>query len=460
MQISTKDYQPTKILLVDDEPQVIAALKRILAPHPFDITTAKSANEALEHLEQNSFQLLMTDFRMAECTGVQLCEIVGKKYPQTVRIMMSGNIDQPKVQAMADANIVFDFLLKPWDEQDLFISLESAIEEWSIRRERKELLEKMEKYEREEERLQERAKEKVRGRSERIKLSKKVFQHKQQELRFVSQVLTTLSSGGDIIELMRDYFSADELLVLKEEHSFSEPQLSEDCSTIIFPLTPEVMLNFKRSSDPFTKKDLDTINENSNVIQASISYALIQEDAESGDGEWDATFNAIPDPMLFSDSTGSITDINLAAENLVKLPREKIIGKKIDLLRRTWGNKKGFKNRRFLIRDGSGSKSKILESIKDQREEYKLTNKLIKSEQEIALNNLTQNMLKEIAEPLERVKQFADLMLEDLSEEDDLKNQIQTIQSECEQSLAMLEGIDSATPEVTICHSRSNYSFS
>jgi len=87
----------TTILLIDDEDIVLRTLERHLAAEPYRIITAASARHALDILERTPVQVLVSDFRMPDLDGGELLKIAAERWPDTVRIVLSGYADLPSV---------------------------------------------------------------------------------------------------------------------------------------------------------------------------------------------------------------------------------------------------------------------------------------------------------------------------------------------------------------------------
>src|SRR5574343_1071311 len=84
---SPEDTLPeTTVLLVDDEPAILSALRRLLRPDGYNILTAESGREGLELLSEYPVDLVISDMRMPEMNGAQFLEKVRHDYPGTVRI--------------------------------------------------------------------------------------------------------------------------------------------------------------------------------------------------------------------------------------------------------------------------------------------------------------------------------------------------------------------------------------
>ena len=80
---------PTKIIVVDDEKQICHNVAKILAKNQYEVTQAKSAQEALEKMAEESFSLLISDIVMPGKNGLELLKMVKKEWPLTKAIMMT-----------------------------------------------------------------------------------------------------------------------------------------------------------------------------------------------------------------------------------------------------------------------------------------------------------------------------------------------------------------------------------
>jgi DNA-binding NtrC family response regulator len=107
-----------ELLVVDDEPQMLIAINETLRRSGYSITTAGSGIEALRRLKEKYYQLVITDMRMPEVSGIDLLRKVKNLTPQTPVILLTayGTI-QNAVDAMRDG--AYDYLLKPFSSESL-----------------------------------------------------------------------------------------------------------------------------------------------------------------------------------------------------------------------------------------------------------------------------------------------------------------------------------------------------
>jgi DNA-binding NtrC family response regulator len=123
------------ILIVDDESDMLQLLKRSLEPDlGCRIETAASAQQALERLAGESFDLVLADIKMPDVDGLELLALIKKQYPDLTVVMMTGygTVDTA-VAAMR--NGAYDFVTKPFDHDALIVRLEKALERSRLIRE-------------------------------------------------------------------------------------------------------------------------------------------------------------------------------------------------------------------------------------------------------------------------------------------------------------------------------------
>lgn len=107
------------LLLVDDEPNILATLIRLLRCDSYRILTASSGAEALEIMQSIQPDVIIADQRMLGMTGVEFFSIVRKKFPHAIRIVLSGYTELQSVTDAVNRGQIYKFLTKPWDDIQL-----------------------------------------------------------------------------------------------------------------------------------------------------------------------------------------------------------------------------------------------------------------------------------------------------------------------------------------------------
>ena len=113
------EEQTRTLLLVDDEPMILGALERLFHREGYRVLTANSAREALELLALNRVQVIISDQRMPEMTGIELLSRVKDLYPDTIRIVLSGYSDIETITDAINRGAIWKYFTKPWNGEKL-----------------------------------------------------------------------------------------------------------------------------------------------------------------------------------------------------------------------------------------------------------------------------------------------------------------------------------------------------
>ncbi len=122
------------VLVIDDEVRSQEALRRTLE-EDFEVFTASSAARARAIMERESIQVVLTDQRMPEVSGVEFLKEVRQAWPDTVRIIISGYTDSEDIIAGINEAGIYQYLLKPWHPEQLLLTLKRAAELHRLQRE-------------------------------------------------------------------------------------------------------------------------------------------------------------------------------------------------------------------------------------------------------------------------------------------------------------------------------------
>lgn len=127
------------LLFVDDEKGVLQSLKRIFLDENYQILTAANGPEALDMLQENTIHLVVSDHRMPGMTGAELLKEVKERWPQTIRIMLTGYADVQSVMGAVNEGAVYKFITKPWSDEDLRLTVSLALQQYALLQENKKL---------------------------------------------------------------------------------------------------------------------------------------------------------------------------------------------------------------------------------------------------------------------------------------------------------------------------------
>lgn len=124
-----------RALIVDDEVGITTALRRALGREGYAVTTRNSPREALALLEVETFDVIISDQQMPGMTGTELMKIVRERYPDMLRLILTGT---PELASAIDAinnGEVYRFVVKPWSNAELFATLSTGMKQLATRRE-------------------------------------------------------------------------------------------------------------------------------------------------------------------------------------------------------------------------------------------------------------------------------------------------------------------------------------
>jgi len=130
--------QRLTVLVVDDEPRSLETLRRTL-DDAFEVLTAESAEAALERMETDVVQLVLSDQRMPGTSGVALLAQIRQRWPDTVRMILSGHTDAQDIIAGVNEAGIWQYLLKPWHPDQLLLTLQSAAALWRLQQDNQRL---------------------------------------------------------------------------------------------------------------------------------------------------------------------------------------------------------------------------------------------------------------------------------------------------------------------------------
>lgn len=123
----------SRILLVDDQPRLVQSLQALLRINGYQVELAKSAAEALRHLQEQRFSLMLIDLHMPEFNGVRLQQLVKEKYHDIEVIVVSGDSTFRSVKDALRRG-AFDFIRKPYQPEELLTTVHNALDRYWRRR--------------------------------------------------------------------------------------------------------------------------------------------------------------------------------------------------------------------------------------------------------------------------------------------------------------------------------------
>ncbi|MGE0562566.1 MAG: response regulator [Flavobacteriales bacterium] len=127
------------VLYIDDEKDNLNSFKAVFRRN-FDVFIAESAKEGKKILEENEIEVVLSDQRMPEMTGVEFFASLIEEHKDCMRILVTGYADMKAVVDAINLGQVYRYISKPWDNEDLKIVIEQASEVYRLRKENKSLM--------------------------------------------------------------------------------------------------------------------------------------------------------------------------------------------------------------------------------------------------------------------------------------------------------------------------------
>lgn len=193
------DAHPAVILCVDDEVNILSALKRLFRSSEFKLLTAESGAAALEILAAEPVDLILSDMRMPGMNGAQFLAQARQLYPDTVRILLTGYAEMDAAIAAINDGGVYRFLQKPWDEHELVLAVRQALEQQALRRQNEQLSAVVRRQNQQLQAFNNELEAQVAARTGEVQQTVLFLEHAQEELKH--NFLTMLKVFSNLLEL-------------------------------------------------------------------------------------------------------------------------------------------------------------------------------------------------------------------------------------------------------------------
>jgi putative nucleotidyltransferase with HDIG domain len=135
-EISVHDHT---VLFVDDEVNILKALQRLLRNEPMRVLTASRPQEAIDLLDGSPAQVVVSDQRMPEMSGVDLLSTIRERHPDMVRMMLTGYTEMNIAVEAINRGEIYRLITKPWNDDELKATLRQAFDHFDLKGEIKRL---------------------------------------------------------------------------------------------------------------------------------------------------------------------------------------------------------------------------------------------------------------------------------------------------------------------------------
>jgi len=127
------------ILCVDDEPNILSALRRLFRPQGYTVRVAGGGAEGLTVIDAERIDLIISDMRMPGMDGAAFLAEACKRQPDAVRLLLTGYADMESTIAAINAGHIARYISKPWNDQDVLLTVREALERRALLREKNRL---------------------------------------------------------------------------------------------------------------------------------------------------------------------------------------------------------------------------------------------------------------------------------------------------------------------------------
>lgn len=189
-----------RILCVDDEKNVLRSLQRLFLDEEYEIIIASSGKEGLEILHNSHpVQIVISDYRMPEMTGVEFLKEVCSLWPDTIRIVLSGYADTTSVVGAINEGQIYKFIPKPWNDDELKVTVSNAIERYNLHKKNQQLTYDLQKSNEELHKLNENLEKVVEKRTSELLLRNQILTHSRNILDALPVAVIGIDMNGLIV---------------------------------------------------------------------------------------------------------------------------------------------------------------------------------------------------------------------------------------------------------------------
>lgn len=200
--MTAQDTQPEAqltLLFVDDEPNILSALRRLFRPLGYRIFTAEGGAQGLEIFDKETIDLVISDMRMPVMDGAQFLEQVRLKSPDTIRILLTGYADISSTIDAINKGQIYRYIAKPWEDNDICLSVRYALEQKVLAREKTRLEELTRRQNEELKDLNANLEAKVKARTEEVRQTMGFLEVAHERLK--KSFLTSIRVFSNLMEL-------------------------------------------------------------------------------------------------------------------------------------------------------------------------------------------------------------------------------------------------------------------
>lgn len=247
----------SNILYVDDEQNNLTGFKATFR-RDYNIFTAESAEKAMELLRENDFEVIISDQRMPDMTGVEFFESIKDDYPDSVRMLLTGYADIESVIKAINEGNVYRYITKPWEEQDLKLTIDNAIEFYNAKNDLRIRNIELEKAYTELEKFVYSASHDMRAPLASIlgivQLAKMENENSDFE-DYLNKIETSVEKLDNFIQNIIAYYRSEKLVIQSAEINFEQLIKDAVSSLEFYESAPEINFNMEINQNTIFKND-------------------------------------------------------------------------------------------------------------------------------------------------------------------------------------------------------------
>ncbi|CAG0948346.1 Cyclic di-GMP phosphodiesterase response regulator RpfG [Burkholderiales bacterium] len=203
--MSATQEMPFTLLCVDDEANILSALRRLFRPAGYRVLIAGGGDEGLSVLAQETVDLVISDMRMPGMDGAAFLEKVRERWPGMVRILLTGYADVNSTIAAINRGEIYRYIAKPWEDAEVLQIVASALEKKQLEREKARLEGLLQKQNEQLKELNQGLEAKVAERTAELQQTMSFLEDANERLK--TGFLTSVKVFSNLIELRRGAFA-------------------------------------------------------------------------------------------------------------------------------------------------------------------------------------------------------------------------------------------------------------
>jgi response regulator RpfG family c-di-GMP phosphodiesterase len=187
------------LLFVDDEVNVLSSLKRLFRPFGYRIFTAEGGAQWLEIMEKEVVDIVISDMRMPEMNGAQFLQKVNERWPETIRILLTGYAEISATIDAVNKGHIYRYISKPWEDNDIVLAIKQALHQKQLEKANQGLEELTRKQNEELKDLNANLEQKVKARTEEVRQTMGFLEVAHEKLK--KGFITSIRVFSNLIEM-------------------------------------------------------------------------------------------------------------------------------------------------------------------------------------------------------------------------------------------------------------------